>query len=67
MLWAPLVLVCEPIKQTVFCIKYFIEFKYQSTAEDEDEKLCKALAADFALLHHKFYMVLIEDAVQGHI
>lgn len=66
-LWAPVFLVYEPIKQTVVCIKYFVEFKTASLSDKTDgveEKLNKTLAADFALLHHKFYMVLIEDAAQ---
>lgn len=64
--WAPVFLVYEPIKQSVVCIKYFVQFK-NLTDEDEivvNEKLNKILSADFALLHHKFYMVLIEDAAQ---
>ena len=66
-LWAPVFLVYEPIKQTVVCIKYFVEFKSSSLSDKTDgldEKLNKTLSADFALLHHKFYMVLIEDAAQ---
>ena len=57
-------LVYEPIKQTVVCIKYFVEFKTCEKSDAVDEKLNKTLSADFALLHHKFYMVLIEDAAQ---
>ncbi|CAG5099315.1 Oidioi.mRNA.OKI2018_I69.XSR.g16438.t1.cds [Oikopleura dioica] len=65
-LFAVFKLVLEPIKLTIRCLKLYLEYLDRKNLADSEEGTREdaVVSADFAILYHKLYMVLIEDSIQ---